>query len=42
VHAARELGVADYLDLLPRGYLWWLNRREQILEVTREAADGSK
>ena len=37
VHAARELGVPDYLDLLPRGYSWWLKRREEIREVTRKA-----
>jgi 2,4-dienoyl-CoA reductase-like NADH-dependent reductase (Old Yellow Enzyme family) len=40
-HAARELGVADYLDLLPRGYAWWLKRREEIRNVTRDAG-GSK
>ena len=38
VHAACELGVPDYLDLLPRGYSWWLKRREEIREVTRKAA----
>ncbi|HEV7820296.1 MAG TPA: NADH:flavin oxidoreductase/NADH oxidase [Burkholderiales bacterium] len=37
VHAARELGVEDYLDLLPRGYSWWLKRREEIREVTRQS-----
>jgi len=37
VHAARELGVPDYLELLPRGYSWWLKRREEIREVTRKA-----
>src|SRR5262245_59399532 len=37
-HAARELGVPGYLDLLPHGYAWWLRRREDILEVTRKAA----
>ncbi len=37
VHAARELGMPDYLDLLPRGYSWWLKRREEIREVTRNA-----
>lgn len=36
-HAARELGVPDYLDLLPQPYAWWLKRREDILRVTREA-----
>ena len=38
VHAARELGVPDYLDLLPLGYAWWLKRREDIRRVTAEAA----
>jgi 2,4-dienoyl-CoA reductase-like NADH-dependent reductase (Old Yellow Enzyme family) len=38
-HAARELGVRDYLDLLPHGYAWWLKRREDIREVTRKAAE---
>ena len=36
-HAARELGVPNYLDLLPRGYAWWLKRREDIRRVTDEA-----
>jgi 2,4-dienoyl-CoA reductase-like NADH-dependent reductase (Old Yellow Enzyme family) len=36
-HAARALGVADYLDLLPRGYSWWLRRREEIRDVTQRA-----
>jgi 2,4-dienoyl-CoA reductase-like NADH-dependent reductase (Old Yellow Enzyme family) len=34
VHAARELGVQDYLDLLPPGYAWWLKRREKIREIS--------
>ncbi len=37
VHAARELGMPNYLDLLPRGYSWWLKRREEIRDVTRKA-----
>jgi 2,4-dienoyl-CoA reductase-like NADH-dependent reductase (Old Yellow Enzyme family) len=37
VHAARELGVPGYLDLLPRGYAWWLKRREDTRRVTAEA-----
>jgi len=37
VHAARELGVANYFDLLPRTYGWWLKRRDEIREVTRNA-----
>jgi len=36
-HAARELGVPNYLDLLPLGYAWWLKRREEIRDVTRLA-----
>jgi 2,4-dienoyl-CoA reductase-like NADH-dependent reductase (Old Yellow Enzyme family) len=39
-HAARELGVPDYLDLLPRGYAWWLRRREDIRRVTADQAKG--
>ncbi|HYC44000.1 MAG TPA: NADH:flavin oxidoreductase/NADH oxidase [Burkholderiales bacterium] len=38
VHAARELGVPNYLDLLPLCYSWWLRRREEIRDVTRKAA----
>ena len=41
VHAARELGVPGYLDLLPRGYAWWLKRREDIHRVTAESAAKS-
>lgn len=37
VHAARELGLANYHDLLPRTYAWWLKRRDEIREVTRTA-----
>ena len=37
VHAARELGVPGYLDLLPRGYAWWLKRREDIRRVTAQS-----
>jgi 2,4-dienoyl-CoA reductase-like NADH-dependent reductase (Old Yellow Enzyme family) len=33
-HAARELGLPNYLDLLPLGYAWWLKRREEIRDVT--------
>jgi 2,4-dienoyl-CoA reductase-like NADH-dependent reductase (Old Yellow Enzyme family) len=39
VHAARKLGVPDYLDMLPRAYAWWLKRREEIREVTRIAGE---
>ncbi len=34
VHAARALGVTDYLKLLPPQYAWWLERREKIREIT--------
>ncbi len=37
VHAARELGLANYHDLLPRTYAWWLKRRDEIREVTSKA-----
>ena len=30
VHAAKELGIENYLDILPRGLSWWLKRREQV------------
>jgi 2,4-dienoyl-CoA reductase-like NADH-dependent reductase (Old Yellow Enzyme family) len=30
VRAAHELGVPDYLGLLPKDYAWWLRRREDI------------
>lgn len=42
VHAARELGVPDYLDLLPLGYAWWLRRREDIRELTRQTSPGKR
>lgn len=35
-HAAQELNVPNYLDLLPRNYSWWLARREAIREITRK------
>ncbi len=35
VHAARKLGVTDYLDLLPTEYAWWLKRREKIREISK-------
>ncbi|MBI4193544.1 MAG: NADH:flavin oxidoreductase/NADH oxidase [Betaproteobacteria bacterium] len=41
VHAARELGVPDYLDLLPPAYAWWLKRREKIREISSPAAVGA-
>jgi len=30
VHAAKELGIENYLDILPRGLSWWLKRRETV------------
>ena len=38
VHAARELGMRGYLELLPLGYAWWLRRREEIRELTGDTA----
>jgi 2,4-dienoyl-CoA reductase-like NADH-dependent reductase (Old Yellow Enzyme family) len=38
VHAARELGIPDYLELLPLGYAWWLRRREEIRELSGPTA----
>ena len=35
VHAARQLGVSAYLDLLPTEYAWWLKRREQIRDISK-------
>jgi 2,4-dienoyl-CoA reductase-like NADH-dependent reductase (Old Yellow Enzyme family) len=35
VHAARQLGVTDYLDLLPAEYAWWLKRREKIRSISK-------
>jgi 2,4-dienoyl-CoA reductase-like NADH-dependent reductase (Old Yellow Enzyme family) len=35
VHAAKQLGVTDYLDLLPDEYAWWLKRREKIREISK-------
>ncbi len=35
VHAARQLGVSEYLDLLPTEYAWWLKRREQIRDISK-------
>jgi 2,4-dienoyl-CoA reductase-like NADH-dependent reductase (Old Yellow Enzyme family) len=29
VHAAKELGIENYLEILPRGLSWWLKRREE-------------
>jgi 2,4-dienoyl-CoA reductase-like NADH-dependent reductase (Old Yellow Enzyme family) len=30
LHAAKELGIENYLDILPRGLSWWLKRREIV------------
>ena len=30
IHAAKELGIENYLDMLPRGLSWWLKRREAV------------
>lgn len=30
VHAAKELGIENYLEILPRGLSWWLKRREEV------------
>ena len=38
VHAARELGMPGYLDLLPPAYAWWLKRREKIRDISSPAA----
>lgn len=35
VHAAKQLGVTDYLDLLPDEYAWWLKRREKIRDISK-------
>jgi 2,4-dienoyl-CoA reductase-like NADH-dependent reductase (Old Yellow Enzyme family) len=32
-HAARELGVADPLELLPKTYAWWLRRRDETRKL---------
>ena len=36
VHAAKELGVPDYLSSLPTTYAWWLNRREDVRNLTAD------
>lgn len=41
VHAARELNVPNYYDMLPRTYGWWLKRRDQIYNITRSATQIS-
>jgi 2,4-dienoyl-CoA reductase-like NADH-dependent reductase (Old Yellow Enzyme family) len=39
VHAARELGVPKAHELLPRNYAWWLQKREETLEVSRARSE---
>jgi len=34
-HAAKELGVADALALLPKTYAWWLRRREEVRSLSK-------
>ena len=41
VHAAKTLGVRDYLKLLPPAYTWWLERREKIRELTPQEIPSS-
>jgi 2,4-dienoyl-CoA reductase-like NADH-dependent reductase (Old Yellow Enzyme family) len=42
VHAAKALGVPDYLNLLPPAYAWWLERREKIRALTpRQSASAA-
>jgi 2,4-dienoyl-CoA reductase-like NADH-dependent reductase (Old Yellow Enzyme family) len=36
VHAAKELGVPDYLDQMPMTYAWWLNKREDVRKLTAQ------
>lgn len=36
VHAAKELGVADPLALLPKTYAWWLRRREEVRSLSAD------
>jgi 2,4-dienoyl-CoA reductase-like NADH-dependent reductase (Old Yellow Enzyme family) len=33
-HAAKALGVADPLALLPQTYAWWLRRREEVRKLS--------
>ena len=35
-HAAKALGVADPLALLPRTYAWWLRRREEVRKLSAD------
>lgn len=39
VHAARALGVADYLDLFPDAYAFRLKRRDEVARLTAGAED---
>lgn len=38
--AAKALGKADHLNLLPASYAWWLERREQIRAMSINQVDG--
>lgn len=37
-HAAKELGVADPLALLPQTYAWWLRHREEVRSLSADRA----
>jgi 2,4-dienoyl-CoA reductase-like NADH-dependent reductase (Old Yellow Enzyme family) len=39
-HAAKELGVADPLALLPKTYAWWLRRREEVRKLSADPAQA--
>jgi 2,4-dienoyl-CoA reductase-like NADH-dependent reductase (Old Yellow Enzyme family) len=39
-HAAKELGVADPLALLPKTYAWWLRRREEVRSLSADPAQA--
>jgi 2,4-dienoyl-CoA reductase-like NADH-dependent reductase (Old Yellow Enzyme family) len=36
VRAAKELGIENYLDILPLELSWWLKRREEVRRLTPE------
>lgn len=42
VHAAASLGVPDPHRLLPSGYKWWLDRREQIRSLNPEGMAAAR
>ena len=37
VHAAKEMGLPNYLDTLPVTYAWWLKRREDVRRISPDA-----